>query len=381
MKIVYCLNSIRYLGGIQKVTIVKANALAEIPGNEVYVVVTDNKVGLQVQPLSDKVKLIDLDINYYENDTERSQLMDLYVSYFKRKKHFKKLKETLFSIHPDVVISVGTCEKFMLLSMRSRTWKVVREFHFEKNYRIKYSKGLLDRLIAVVMDFYDFNIKEKQYDRIVLLTNEDHNLNWKGWKNIKVIPNPISFTCDEHSTLNSKTIVSLGRLDPVKNYASLIRVYHHVYERHPDWILKIYGDGGQREPLQRLVDSLGLQENVSLMGYTDDVMGALKEASIFALSSICEGFALVIAEAMECGLPPVSYQCPCGPFDIISEGKDGFLVPVNDERAMAERICTLIENEDQRKSMGAAAKVKARNYHVDTIIKQWMDLFEEVVKS
>lgn len=95
MKIVYCLNSIRYLGGIQRVTVTKANALADVPGNEVYVVVTDNKVGAIVQPLSPKVHLIDLEINHYEGDTERSTFGNLLVSIHKRRLH-KNSRSTPF---------------------------------------------------------------------------------------------------------------------------------------------------------------------------------------------------------------------------------------------------------------------------------------------
>lgn len=381
MKIVYCLNSIRYLGGIQRVTVTKANALADVPGNEVYVVVTDNKVGVSVQPLSPKVHLIDLEINHYDGDTERSAFGDLLVSIHKRRLHKKRLEEFLLNLRPDIVISVGTSEKYMLLSMKNRTWKVIREFHFERFYRKKYAVTRFDRLMASLADFYEFHFKIKKYDKIVLLTHEDREDNWHNWSKTAVITNAISFTCENPSSLDEKFVSMVGRLDPVKNCESMIRAFNMVAKRHPDWTLRLYGDGSEREKLQRLIADLGLQGNVELMGFTKDVRAAFSKSSIACLSSLCEGFALVIIEAMECGVPFVSYQCPCGPRDLITEGVDGFLVPVNDEETMANRICQLIEDEELRKTMGHAAKEKARNYHIDNITKQWMTLFNEVINE
>jgi glycosyltransferase involved in cell wall biosynthesis len=381
MKIVYCVNSIRYLGGIQRVTVVKANALAELPGNEVYVVVTDNKAGPEIHKLSPKVHLIDLDINYYNRNQERSMLTNLIVGMAKGIPHKKALTKVLRQINPDVVISVGMSEKFMLTSMRNRTWKIIREFHSEKNYRSKHAYSMFKKIQGKLSDFYEFHYADKKYDRIVVLTDEDKETNWQGWDNVSVVPNPVSFKCDAPSTLTEKSVISMGRLEHVKNFSSLISAFKIVAKKHQDWILKIFGDGSLRESLQNQINESGLQNNVFLMGFSDDMESALRQSSIFAFSSLVEGFALVIVEAMECGLPAVSYQCPCGPKDIITNGKDGFLVPVNDEQMLAERICSLIENEDLRRQMASDARLRAQYYHVESIAQRWMKLFEEVMSK
>lgn len=381
MKIAYCVNSIRYLGGIQRVTVVKANALAEIPGNEVYILATDNKAGPVVQELSPKVHLIDLDINYYNKNEERSVLTNMIVGLAKGIPHKRALKRTLREINPDVVISVGMSEKYMLTSMRNRTWKIVREFHSEKNYRSKHVRSFFRKMISKCSDFYEFNYADKKFDRIVVLTDEDKDTNWGGWKNVSVMPNPVAFKCNEPSTLDEKVVISMGRLEHVKNFTSLISAFRIVAQRHPDWTLKIYGDGSLKDSLQNQINESGLQNNVFLMGFSNDMERALRQSSIFAFSSLVEGFALVIVEAMECGLPVVSYQCPCGPKDIITDGKDGFLVPVNDEQMLAEKICDLIEDENLRHQMAAAAREKALRYRDSSIAEQWMKLFEEIVNK
>lgn len=383
MKIVYCTNSIRYLGGIQRVTIVKANALAEIDGNEVYIVVTDNKNGLLVEELSSKVKLIDLDINYYKNDYKRSFIENIFVSIYQRYKHRRKLRKFLKETNPDVVISIGMAEKFMIPAMRNRTWKIIREFHYAKNYRIDFANTIFRRFLGHLGNFIEFKIGKYllKWDRIVVLSNEDKSLNWKGWKNVAVIPNPTSFCSFNSSTLNERVVMSMGRLSTSKNFQSLISAFKIVVEKHPDWILRIYGEGSEKLSLINQIENLGLQNNVFMMGYSNDVASCLLESSIFALSSLHEGFSLAIVEAMECGVPVVSYQCPCGPKDIVNDGVDGFLVPLHDERMLADRICRLIEDDDLRKKMGAAAKERAKDYHVESVVKQWMELFEDLIKS
>ncbi len=367
------------MGGIQRVTVVKANALADIPGNEVYIVVTDNKVGPVIHELSPKVHLIDLNINYYDHNDERSALTNLIVGTAKGVPHKKALKRVLKQINPDVVISVGTSEKFMLTSMRKRTWKIIREFHSEKYYRLKHARSLLKKVQGKLSDFYEFHIVDKKFDRIVVLTEEDRETNWKDWKNVSFVPNPVSFTCDEPSSLTEKSVISMGRLVPVKNFESLIRAFELVVKKYPDWVLKIYGDGELKASLQAQINEFGLQNNVMLMGFSSAIDKELKQSSIFAFSSLVEGFALVIVEAMECGLPVVSYQCPCGPKDIITDGKDGFLVSVNDEQMLAEKICSLIEDENLRHQMASEARLRAQHYHVENIAHRWMDLFNEVI--
>jgi glycosyltransferase involved in cell wall biosynthesis len=379
MKIVYCLNSIRYIGGIQRVTVVKANALAEMPGNEVYIVVTDNKVGPETHKLSPKVHLIDLDINYHDRDRERSFIAVNMIYFAKCAKHKKALRHVLSQINPDIVISVGMSEKYMLTSIRDHSWKIIREFHCEKNYRTKYATSLFGKVQGRVSDFYEFNFVDKKFDRIVVLTQEDKETNWQGWNNVSVIPNPVAFKCDDPSYLNEKVVISMGRLHHVKNFSSLISAFGQVVKKHPDWILRIYGDGELKQALHDQIHRTGLQDNVFLMGFSNDMESALRQSSIFAFSSLVEGFALVIVEAMECGLPVVSYQCPCGPKDIVTDGKDGFLIPVDDEKMLAEKICSLIENEDLRRQMAVEARLRAQYYHVESIAQQWMTLFNEVI--
>ena len=373
MKIVYCLNSIRYLGGIQRVTVVKANALAEIEDNEVYIIVTDDKNGVITEPLSTKVHLIDLDINYYKDDY-KSRWNVLKGIFIKRREHKKRLASVLNEIQPDIVISVGQSEKNMIPSIKGK-WKTIREFHYTKDYRFNHAHSIFDKILAYWGNIYDYSFKIKKYDHIVTLTQEDKDTNWKGWENVSVIPNSSTFQTNKTSTLNAKKVISVGRLATPKNYASLIRAFKNVADKHPDWILEIYGDGPQEVELKSLITQLNLEKHVFLKGFSSNVKEVMTNASIFAMSSIFEGFPLVLIEAMTCGLPIVSYACPCGPKDIITEGEDGFLVKVNDEIELANKLNLIIEDKSLMKSMSHAAIEKVQHYTIKNIISYWMDLF------
>jgi glycosyltransferase involved in cell wall biosynthesis len=374
MKIAYCLNSIRYVGGVSRITIVKANAFSEIPENEVFIIVTDNKKGILTEELNSQVHLIDLDVNYYDDDW-KSKWHNLKGIIFKRCKHRKRLEKALRDIQPDIVISVNQSEKHILPSIKGK-WKTIREFHLVSDYRKRFAFTFFDKVMAWMGDFYDQHFTLKKYDHIVVLTNEDKEMNWKGWEKVSVIPNPRTFQCNSHSSLEKHIVMSAGRLSGEKNYIDLIEAFGMVVNKHPDWTLEIYGEGPERKLLEKKIISLHLDKNISLKGLSTNIRENFLNASIAAFTSLYEGFLLSIVEAMECGVPVVSYATPCGPRDIISDGQDGYLVEMGDKSALADRLCQLIEDSEKRKQMGQAARKKAQDFAIENIMKQWQTLFE-----
>ena len=376
MKIVYCIDSINGIGGIQHVTLEKANALAEYDSNTVWILFADHS-GNQIFPLSPKVHKIDLNINYYKDDW-KSRWHVLKGILVRRRKHKRALKKALNRIQPDIVISVGQSEKNLLPTIRGK-WATVREFHYTRNYRRLVARTLFDRLLSFCGDCVDVFVLKK-YDRIVALTQEDKERNWQQWGTVYVIPNPVT-VFPTHTSLCTSTILAAGRLTYQKNFASLIRAFSVVTKRFPEWSLDIFGDGEERDYLSSLITDLGLFENIHLMGNCSNIQEIMPRYSLFALSSRFEGFGLVLVEALSCGLPVVSYACPCGPKDIVRDGIDGFLVSPGDESMLAERICQLIEDENLRRKMGAAALERAKEFSFEKVIPMWTTLFEELVKE
>ena len=300
MKIVYCLNSIRGLGGIQKVTLVKANALAEIAGNEVYIIVTDNwEKHVLTQELSPKIHFINLEVNYYKDDY-KSRLHQL-KSNLRIFRHYFRLQRQINRIKPDVIISVGQSEKYIIPWLHTKAVKI-REIHFNSTYR-HYTYG--KKWVAKSLDFVDYKLNAHGYDKIVLLTQEDKDTNFPDSDKFTYVHNPLTLVRSSYSTCREHTVVAVGRLELQKDFESLIRAWQFVHKAAPDWKLNIWGEG-------------------------------------------YEGFGLVLLEAMACGLPVVSFACPFGPRDIIQDGVNGFLVEGRSELDLADRIIRLIQSQELR---------------------------------
>ena len=207
MKIVYCLNSIRGLGGIQKVTLIKANALAEIAGNEIYVIVTDNwEKHVLTQEISPKVHFINLEVNYYKDDY-KSRLHQI-KSNLRIFRHYFRLQKQINQIKPDVIISVGQGEKYIIPWLRTKAVKI-REIHFNSAYRhYTYSK----KWVAKLLDFVDYKLNARGYDKIVLLTKEDKETNFPDNDKFTYVHNPLTLERSSYSTCREHTVVAVGRL-------------------------------------------------------------------------------------------------------------------------------------------------------------------------
>ena len=377
MRIVYCTNSVSQIGGIEHVTVAKANALANIEGNHVWIAVTEYSG--DPWGVDKKVHLVNLGIHYYEGTTQDSRVIQLAKILRRQLQHKKRLTALFDEISPDIIISTGTFEKYLLPFCGSRSSKLIREIHTASNCRIFYAKNLYEKVIARIGNFLDYRLLIRRFDKIVVLTEEDRRRCWKNRKNVIVIPNPCTFVSPSISSLDQKIVISAGKLSKEKNFDALIRSWKHVHSRHPDWRLFILGSGEESRALLSLINDLSLQDSVLLMGNVRNVTSFLENASVFAFSSLTEGFALVLIEAMTAGLPVVTYACPCGPKDLITNGKDGYLIPVGDEQALAEKISFLIENKDVRKAMGNEAHKKAQLYTIETIIEKWVALFIELI--
>lgn len=240
------------------------------------------------------------------------------------------------------------------------------------------SRGLLPSTIGsqryrrMVRHFADI-------DRLLLLTAVDaRKFERAGFNNVGVMHNPLSFYPEHPSDLSRRTVVSVGRLVDQKRYDRLVDAFVTVADRHPDWRLRIFGDGPNEDQLRAQITRLGLSDHVELMGPTDRVEDELLNSSVFALSSEFEGLPLVLAEAMACGVPCVSFDCAPGITEIIQDGLDGLVVRNGDVAGLAEGVCRLIEDEALRRRLGECARVNIRRFSPDKILEEWHRLFDYV---
>jgi glycosyltransferase involved in cell wall biosynthesis len=192
------------------------------------------------------------------------------------------------------------------------------------------------------------------------------------------LPNAVPDLGGGIATLDAPVIVAAGRLVAQKGFDLLIDAFAAIAETHPQWEVRIYGGGQDKAQLERQIAERGLAGRVRLMGSTRELGPALAAGSLFVLSSRWEGFGLVIVEAMSRGLPVVSFDCPRGPSDIITPGRDGLLVPEQDTAALGAAMAQLMDDPATRKAMGAAALQRAHDYDGDVIAARWAQLLDEL---
>ncbi|MEU7891439.1 glycosyltransferase family 4 protein [Nonomuraea sp. NPDC049152] len=195
------------------------------------------------------------------------------------------------------------------------------------------------------------------------------------------IPNGVPEPTVEPSTLDTQTIVAAGRLTAVKRYELLIEAFAKVAVQRPGWSLRLYGRGKEAAGLQDLINDLGLNGRALLMGAHSPIETEWAKGSIAAVSSKLESFGMTIVEAMRCGVPVVSVDCPFGPREIIDDGVDGLLVREATPSAMADGLLRLIDDEPLRRSMGAAALRNASRFDPSEIALRYERLFADHLRS
>ena len=377
MKIFYIYTALLTKGGADRVITEKANWLAE-HGYEVGII-TDTQMGRPpIFPLSPIVKLHDLAIDFSQ---EYGHSLPIRIWwYFKLMGKYKKeLKDYLYKEKPDIVISTLGRDLDFLTTINDGSIKI-GESHiarlYSRNFHLLEQKGGVFKLLAKYGRWKQERCTKK-LDALVLLTKQDAD-SWQGTTKTYVIPNSLPFYPQESSTCENKRAICVGRLSEQKGMEYLIEAWSYVHKNHPDWKLDIYGYGELKEEMTRSIATLDLTDVISINEPTNEIIQKYLESSIYIMSSRFEGFGMVLLEAMACGVPCISFDCPYGPADIIRNGEDGFLVEHLNTRALANSICQLIEQPELRKQFGEKAKKNIIRYSKDNVMKQWTELFNEL---
>lgn len=385
MRILFITTTLGTRGGIQRVTTVKANCFAEMPGNEVAIAFSD-KLGWPenaIHPLSEKVKVYDMDSPFWDREPKRFDILWRFPQ--KAIKLRLKIKEVIEDFNPDIIISTGQFEKYIIPFVHifgGGNYIKIREYHFGSNYRqieykIRHGK---DSLKPRIINYIENRIVAPLYDGNYLLSNQDKQENHKTNKFFSYMWNPSSFDIEDERVIRDKKhiVVAAGRLTAPKNFSDLIRIWEKTNRK--DWILRILGTGEEMAELNELVNKLGLNDCVQLMGYSDQVEKEMKEASIFAATSRSEGFLLAIVEAMSQGCVPISYDTPYGPNDIITDDVDGFIIRSSDLDSFAKKLSFLINSDDTRKKMALKSLERAHDFEISIICKKWMTEYQRLLK-
>lgn len=294
----------------------------------------------------------------------------------------KKVESILMKDHPDIVVSTLGRDISFVTKIKDGSIKIgeahttkyyIRNFHLleERNlllkYLTKYFRWSMDRQV-------------EKLDALVVLTKE-HQTDWGNKLPIYVIPNMLPFYPDKVSTCENKQAIMVGRYNGAKGYNYMIDAWKIVHQKHPDWIINVFGSGEYEDNVRRQIHECGLQDVIKMNNPTDCIVEEYLKSSIYVMSSVYEGFALVLLEAMACGVPCVSFDCPHGPKNVITDGEDGILVEYLNTKALADTICMLIENQTLRKEMGKKGRLNVLRFSCDSIMCQWVDLFESLMRN
>ena len=373
MKILYCIAGTYNSGGMERVLSNKANYLAA-HGHEVTIVTTDQRGQAPFFELDRRIRCIDIDVNY-ETNNGKSFFNKVAHYPFKQFKHKRRLAKVLKEIKPDIAISMFCNDASLLPRMKDGSKKVL-EIHFSRFKRLQYDRKGLWRLADKWRNRNELKVALR-FDRFVVLTHEDSRY-WGSLSNMSVIPNARTFVCDAPAPLDRHRVIAVGRYTYQKGFDMLLDAWARVCKQVNGWELHIIGDGESRDALAAQIKELSLQDCVVLCPATKNIKEAYKEASILVMSSRYEGFGMVLLEAATAGVPAVSFDCKCGPSEIIKDGETGFLVELGDTAGLAEKMLMLMKDEALRKKMGKAAFADSSRFSTETVMKQWTDLFDEL---
>jgi glycosyltransferase involved in cell wall biosynthesis len=221
-------------------------------------------------------------------------------------------------------------------------------------------------------------------DALVVLTEHDLREYGRlvgGSTRLVQIPNAVPQPHGPQPTLTKPVVLAAGRLTPQKGFDRLVDAFAAVAREHSGWMLHICGRGPQRDALQRRIVERDLADRVILMGPIADLAEQMTKASLFVLSSRYEGLPMVMLEAMRKGLPVVSFDCPTGPGEVIEHGVDGILVPEGDVAGLAAAMLELVEDEGERRRLGAAAALKGAAYSPEAVGPRWEDLIAWLTRT
>lgn len=377
MKIVYFLKAFADKAGTERIFSDKMNYLARNCGYDITFITYEQSNHPMAFPLDKSISVIDLNVRFLAI----YKLTPIIRCFAKLRKLIllkSKLNKALTQINPDyIIITTYDFDKFCCIL--SLPYRFVIESHICMSSVIQESrqKNVISKCIAKWFDKINLRNLNKAYC-LVSLTNKDKK-EWEKNTNIPIfmIPNFVTYFPEKIIPYSERQnrIICVGRLTMQKGFDYLIDAWSLISNNYPEWKIDIFGHGELEEDLNKMIMYNNLESSIIIHKPTERIYEEYEHSTIFILSSRYEGFAIVLLEAMSCGVPCISFDCPNGPSDIISQGENGILVPYADINKLAESIEWMIEHNQDRQKMSENARNTAHSYTQDLIMPQWISLF------
>ena len=357
LKLLYITNGINGAGGLERVLSIKASYFAEY-GYEVSILALNEAHLEPFYTFSDKIQSYSITVG--GNPLQYLQ------------QYRKGVQNVVNTIQPDIILVCDDGLKgFFLPTIIQTKAKWIYERHVSKLIEAKENDGLLKKL-ATKLKWYTMEKLGQTFDHFVVLT-KGNKKEWTSLKNVKVIPNPLSFYPERSSSLDQKVVICVGKISYQKGQDLLVQAWERIHLQFPDWQLHLYG----KEDLS-VLDTQNLSDNIHYFPPEKNIAQKYLESAIYVMSSRFEGFGMVLIEAMACGIPCVAFDCDYGPGDIITHQEDGVLVEQQNIKDLAEQILHLIKHEEVRKEMGVKAYQNVQRYQIPHIAPQWINLFNKI---
>jgi len=300
------------------------------------------------------------------------------------------LRKAILKTRPDVIIAyLDTVAVDTLLATIGTGIPVIVAEHCDPNARPIGALTVSDASIATYRNS-KMNVREKlrqllypQAASVVCLTETALSFfSAKIRKKARVIPNPVlpppELSIPSVRNPVARRVVYVGRLNHVKGLDRLLKAYAKIASNHSQWSLELWGEGPEEGHLKNLAEQLKISHRVRFAGWTNTPHAVLYGADLFVMSSYTEGFPMGLCEAMACGVPPVSFDCPSGPRHIIRHNIDGILVPNNDIDALATAMDHLMSHEDERARLASRAPEILDRFGTEKVLSMWDVLFRSV---
>ncbi len=352
MKILLFAESVRNSAGIERMTVSLANELVKL-GYEIDLVVCDEVV------------------NSFYAINEAINIHTLGAGFKQRWKAIRKFRQIVRKLHPDVIVNVaipmGQISLPALILYKQAPPVVAWEhFHLYAGSRIGYVFRILSAIVC---------------RKTIVLTNRDKECYSKRLQNkVICIYNFTTLSIPTEIPERNKVVLTVGRLEPQKGYDLLLPIWKSVVEHVSGWRLLIVGNGKMEHMLNDMIQELELSGNTEIIPATPLIADYFKSSGLYVMSSRFEGLPMVLIEAKMNGLPIVSFDCPNGPSEIIKDGVDGYVVPMDNKELLGMKLVELMQNKEKRADFSRLSTEDAvARFSVSAVMAQWKELFDNIL--
>ena len=255
---------------------------------------------------------------------------------------------------------------------------MIFETHFPKYFEKVKTKSIFNSFRNRIVRFLK-KLTITKFTNTVFVT-EEGSKEWNLNKS-KVITNPLSFKVAEGASLVNKKVLAVCMNPYVKGLDRLLVIWKQIIEIHPDWILDVYGDWDVNYEYLNEAKILKIEKNINFIFPTNDIYNSYIQSSIFLMTSRYESFGMVLIESMAIGVPCIAYNGSVGPRTIIKDGLNGFLIEDGNVASYVHKLKNLIEDDNLRFKLGNEARRTVEKHDIDVVMKEWENLFTEVVGS